>query len=422
MPKRRKRKKHWSYNAGERGRNWVRAYRQPRDGRFYLEWREDGRRRALRLQVDTEEQAAAKADELAARFAEIEPEQEPEKDPPITLAELLARYLKEVTPGKGHSKQGHDRRALRVWTAFFAAQEEVARQITRLPSSLDRIDWDRFIRQRRAGEIPGWDRPVRDRQVGYDLGFLVAALNWAVGARVIASNPWSSEIRRVQRWEQPGEKNPRRPSMPDDVREGLIAHAPSWQFGAALVLEKETRRRNNAIRQLLWSDIDQERWQVRWRAELDKAGRENVTPLTPRAIEVLKALPSRAIGPVPVFPSARDPARPTPSETFQTWLGRAKRRWLEQVAEDERAGLARRLFRVGFHAEKRTGVRDPWFRSLPPAIQEEIAGTQWGTLRRVYDEVTVEDMREAMKRAPERAGSGSNYEHQLRAGEEEAGG
>jgi hypothetical protein len=39
MPKKR-RKRNWSYNAGERGRNWVRAYQPKRDGRFYLEWME----------------------------------------------------------------------------------------------------------------------------------------------------------------------------------------------------------------------------------------------------------------------------------------------------------------------------------------------------------------------------------------------
>lgn len=50
---------------------------------------------------------------------------------------------------------------------------------------------------------------------------------------------------------------------------------------------------------------------------------------------------------------------------------------------------------VGYHAEKRAGVRDPGFLSLPAAIQEEIAGTNYTTLRRNCDEVSVEDMRDA---------------------------
>ena len=58
-----------------------------------------------------------------------------------------------------------------------------------------------------------------------------------------------------------------------------------------MVLEYETRRRNNAIRQLYWDDIDQEDWVVTWRGETDKIGKELVVPLTERAIEVLKGLP-----------------------------------------------------------------------------------------------------------------------------------
>ena len=59
---------------------------------------------------------------------------------------------------------------------------------------------------------------------------------------------------------------------------------------------------------------------------------------------------------------------------------------------------------MGFHSEKRSGVRDPEFRALPPAIQEELAGTSWKTLRGTYDEITVEDMRVALRQTAERTG------------------
>jgi hypothetical protein len=48
-------------------------------------------------------------------------------------------------------------------------------------------------------------------------------------------------------------------------------------------------------------------------------------------------------------------------------------------------------------------VRDPKFRQLPPAIQEEIAGTNYTTLRRIYDDVTVDDMRDAWSESQRRA-------------------
>ena len=112
----------------------------------------------------------------------------------------------------------------------------------------------------------------------------------------------------------------------------------------------------------------------------------------------LKAAPSRGIGRTPVFPATRNPAEPTPSQTFVTWLQRAKRRWLASVADPvERAQLKERLWRLGYHGEKRAGVRDPEFRALPPAIQEELAGTNYNTLTRIYDKVTLEDMKQAIE-------------------------
>ena len=395
----RRKNKHWSYNAGERGRNWVRAYRQARDGKYYLEWiDENRRRRALRIKgVTAAAEAKAKADELAAKLAHLALRPEPAAAPGSTLADLLDQYVKEVTPTKGPGKRGHDRRARRLWLAFLDAQPEVARQRARRPESLDRIDWDRFIALRSGGRIPGWPRPVRNRQVSYDLKFLIAVLNWGVQAKMVESNPWGMEVRRLQGWGMPRELNPQRPSMTDGLREGLIAHASGWQFGAMLWLSRETMRRNNAVRQLRWSDIDLKEGTIRWRAATDKAGRENTTPMTPKALEVIRSLP-RAIGDAPVFPG-RD-GRPTSRHTCQRWLRRAKARWIASVPEEEREDLRRRLWRVGFHAEKRAGVRDRTFRDLPVSVQEELAGTSFDTLRQTYDEVTVEEMRAYMERAP----------------------
>ena len=134
-----------------------------------------------------------------------------------------------------------------------------------------------------------------------------------------------------------------------------------------------------------------------WRGELDKSGKENVTPLTDRAVEALRKAPSRGIGKAPVFPAATNPRQPTPRNTFQIWLRRSKAVWLRSVPEEERENLQARLRGVGFHAEKRAGVRDPNFRALPPAIQEAMAGTRYETLRRVYDEVTPADIRRALQ-------------------------
>jgi integrase len=398
----------------------VRAFEHPRDGSLYLEWKETvseidpgagavstmekRRRKKLREEDQSRPRAILKAEELAERFADLADDMD---DSGITLARLLRDYLREVTPRKGEGKQGHDGRAHRIFLTYFDGQEDESRRSQRHPSTLDRIDWDGFIEARRNGRIPGW-RPVQERQVEYDLKFLIAVLNWGTGATpeggdqpyLPAGNPWGNEIRRSQRWVMPKTKTPHRPSMTPEIRKALVEHAPSWQFTTALVLQRDTRRRNGSIRNLDWSDIDQKDWTIRWRGEFDKDGRETETPLLSEAAkDVLRKAPSRGIA-GPVFPSAKDPTKPTPGGTFQVWLRRAKAKFLASLPEAEREDWKRRLRGVGFHAEKRAGVRDPEFRSLPAKIQETIAGTRYTTLRDVYDEVTTDDVREAWEARP----------------------
>lgn len=412
--KRRKRKStRWSYNAGRRGHNWVRVF-QERDGRFYYEYfeltperdLETGEERTVRkrrskvLKNVTDRKAAeAKADQLAGKFAQEDPLR---SGLPLTIGNLMDLYNKEASPKKGQSKQAHDACARRVFLAFFDAQPESERRLGRHPSSLDQIDWKRFIELRGTGQIPGWPKAVRDRQVAYDLKYLVSVLNFAVGTKrddqsLLPGNPWGPEIRRTQRMIMPKESSPRRPVMTDGIRDGLITHAPSWRLEAALILQRETRRRNSSIRQLVWSDIDQDRWEVTWRHTTDKSRRQNVTPLTGVAVEVFKALPSRGIGNAPVFPSPTDESQAMSRHEMQTELKRAKKSWLGSVSKAQRPGLTRRLFRVGFHSEKRAGVRDDWFRSKSATFQEEFSGTNWQTLHDVYDHMDVDDMRAEMQ-------------------------
>ena len=75
----RKRKKLWSYQTGERGKNRVRAYEERKGGRVFLEFYEKNPygeliRRRIAAPLDKEE-AKAKADELAAKFRSMESDQ-----------------------------------------------------------------------------------------------------------------------------------------------------------------------------------------------------------------------------------------------------------------------------------------------------------------------------------------------------------
>jgi integrase len=420
-------RKAWSYTTGEKGRNRVRVFckgcqrtctrASQHTGGLYVEWYEGSRRlRELLREPDgvtpvrDTETAKTRADRLAAEFASISVKLAAERGAPLTLRRLLDTYNREVTPIKGTSKQHHDRRARLVWLAFLDAQPEPARHSSRSALTLDRTDWDRFIHWRRVGKVAG-RQPVRCRQIEYDVKYMLAALNWAVGNRLITHNPWGAELRRSQSWPMPREPAPHRPAMTDALREGLIQHQPSWQMGLALLVGRHTRRRNSAVRQLLWSDLDFEAQTIRWRADTDKAGRANVTLMPDEVIEVLRTAPSRGIGEAPVFPSAADPSRPTSRDTFQIWLRRSKDRLLRSIEDaTERERVRVELRGVGYHAEKRAGVRDPAFRAMPAKIQEEWAGTNFETLRSIYDDVTPDDMRSVARQV--RARTDTRNRHQ----------
>ena len=415
LPKRRK--KYFSYCTGERGRNRVRAFRHSANGKLYVEFRERGRRHSVRLDTSEEQEAKQRADELSAMLGRIADEDAASDQ--VSIGSLIDRHGKEMSPTKGRSKQDHDRRAGRMFCAFFDAQPEPTRRSSRDPSTLDRLDWVRFISARRAGTIPGWPKPVRSQSVRYDLQYMVAVLNWGVGVGDLTSNPWGGARRRAERWgAMPFEINPHRPAMTDELREMLIANGPeNRQFEAALRLGRATGRRNNSIRQLRWSNIDQEKWVIRWPASTDKSGREGMVPLTPDAVAVLKELPSRGIGDMPVFPSEVDPTVPTGRHSFQTWLRGAKAGCIRNAPVPERETVRARLKGIGYHAEKRAAVRSRTARQLPPKIQEAFFGTRYETLKSVYDEVGPEDIRDAMSDAGMNAlvaDSGSNSEAEQR--------
>jgi hypothetical protein len=67
------------------------------------------------------------------------------------------------------------------------------------------------------------------------------------------------------------------------------------------------------------------------------------------------------------------------------------------VPDTVRPSVRRRFHRIGFHAEKRSGVRTERFRSLPPKVQEALSGPNYETLREVYDAVPMDTLREAIE-------------------------
>ncbi len=310
-----------SYGAGEWGRNRVRIFPDPKTGNFQIEWRENGRRRTRSLGHRDWRRAKRQADEFAAGFigpeivgkAKAEPE-------PLTLGTLFDIYGEEVTPTKGRYSRGHDRAAMKTFLRFFGRDRD--------PATLSQRDWDRFIRERRAGRIGPSGKPVGDRMVECDLKFLTAVLNWAVRSRddrghlLLDRNP-------LKGLRKPTEKNPNRVVLADEEYRALleVSGQVEWRFSVALVLAHETGHRIGAIRQLRWRDIDFEGRAILWRAEHDKSGHEHSTPVTAEALEVLEEARRKNPGPreAPVLPAPRDPSKCMGPTVVRGWWGRAER-------------------------------------------------------------------------------------------------
>ena len=379
MMARTKRSRH-SYGAGEWGRNRVRVFPDPKTGLLQIEWRENGRRLSKSLKHRDWARAKRQADEFAAGFAgpEIGGGAEAEPEPP-TLETLFDIYGEEVTPTKGRQSRRHDRAAMRMFLGFFGRD--------RSPATLSQRDWDRFIRERRAGRVGPSGRPVSDRTIEQDLKLLLAILNWAAKSRdehgrlLLDSNP-------LKGLKTPKEKNPTRVILVEEEYLALleVSRQVDWRFRVALVLAHETGHRIGAIRQLRWSDIDFEERVVRWRAEHEKSGYEHRTPVTIEAIVVLEEARKRnpGIGDALVLPAPGNPSTCVRSGRARSWWRRAERL----------AGLEPK-HRRGWHSLRRKFASD--LMDQPLKVLCELGG--WKTARTVlqcYQHADEDQLRNAL--------------------------
>ena len=294
-----------SYGAGEWGRNRVRVFPDPKTGLFQIEWRENGRRLTRSLKHRDWRRAKRQADEFAAGYLgpELHRKADAESEP-LTKCEQARR---------------HDRAAMRMFLGCFGRD--------RKPATLSQRDWDRFIRERRAGRVGPSGKPVADRMIERDLKFLLAVLNWAVKSRdergelLLGSNP-------LKGLKTPKEKNPVRVVLSEEEYQALleVSRPVDWRFRVALVLAHETGHRIDAIRQLRWLDIDMEGRVVRWRAEHEKSGYEHRTPVTAEALAAFREARTRnpETGDAPVLPSPKYRSRCVSCSWTQRLVGEGR--------------------------------------------------------------------------------------------------
>jgi len=113
---------------------------------------------------------------------------------------------------------------------------------------------------------------VGERQIAYDLKFMVAVLNWALGAgenggAYLETNPWFSERRRALGLKMPKPVRKAPPAISAELHALRLDHSPDWRFRLGMILGRETISRNGSVRMLKWADIDFERRTIRWRGE-----------------------------------------------------------------------------------------------------------------------------------------------------------
>ncbi|MDB4950435.1 MAG: Phage integrase family protein [Gemmatimonadetes bacterium] len=403
MAQTRKKQQAWSYIAGKKGTNRVRAYEEA-DGRLYLEWQEpvfdnqglpvvdprtklqQKKRQRLSLSasgITTYSAAMKKAEETAERFGEMGPgAAAPKFNGPLTLKRLLTLYLSEALAIKAPDTQRQNKTTARMFLNYFGANAVVERigANGRPQTDLGRVRYNAFLKAREQGLIPEFPKKVRKQTILNDYRFLRSVFAWAKverddGTVLLLRDPWEG-------FPPPREDTPVRPEMTKELHELLVEKAVNWRMAEVMELCRETRRRMNSVRQLQVSDVDLAARTVRWRGEFDKARKTRVTPLSFRALAALKrVLEQRRIEGSEespwLFPAQRTPSEPVSRPCMHHWMRQTKKE----------NGI--NIPRLGYHGEKRAGIRDPKFRALPAPVQEELAGTTYGTITRVYEYVDL---------------------------------
>jgi integrase len=309
----------WSKSIGERGQR-VRLYEARPGGPIMRSTWIYGKEDRKSLGHRDRELATRQAYELLQGVLANEQAIEEES---VTLGMLAKLYLDSPQhAAKRERTRRDDKHKLDRVVAFLGADRNIL--------SLSESDVHRYTLARRQGDaaLQGVKAggTVRDRAIEADLLILHRALNWgqrertSTGRRLLKENPWHG-IRL------PRERNPRRPLMSHTSYLKLLEVADQVHplLKLALVVAEGTGRRISAWRNLRWEDIDFQAGTIRWRAEHDKSGFEDVRPMSDAVQEALREARKlqRAIGSAPVFPAPKDPTSPCDRHLLDNWLRRA---------------------------------------------------------------------------------------------------
>jgi integrase len=341
----------WSKSIGERGQR-VRLYEARLGGPIMRSTWINGKEDRRSLGHRDRELATRQAYELLRAVLD---NVQAVEDESLTLGMLAKVYLESPQHrSKKERTQKDDAKKLNRVVSFLGPTRNVL--------SLSESDVRRFTLARRQGdkslEKIQAGQVVRDRTIELDLVLLMAALNWAsrernsTGRRLLRENP-------LHGVKLPKEKNPLRPVMRHDIYLKLLEVAVRIHplLRLALIVAEGTGRRISGWRNLRWDDVDFQASTIRWRAEFDKKGFEDVVPMSETVEDALRETrkTQRAIGSAPVFPAPKNPTVPCDRHVLDNWLRRAFTR-AELVPE--RGGLWHSLRRKWATERKGYPVKD----------------------------------------------------------------
>lgn len=269
----------------------------------------------------------------------------------VTLGQVLDAYLRHHAARKAAKKaRKADGRSAEMWRRVLGKDSD--------PHGVTLGQWQRFIDARAAGAIdargrlvPERDRrPVSPRTVEKGCKWLLYVFAWATewdvnGQPLMSANPLAG---RRFREAVPRERNPKRPTATRDRYRALREHtddvtmelrnngrrtAVRSYLSELLDLAVATGRRITAICGLQYGDLLLERTPngphgaVRWRADLDKAGRESVVPINADARAALDRIVRErpGVGTAYMFPAPGNPAGPVGHHLAARWLAKAEK-------------------------------------------------------------------------------------------------
>ena len=387
-----KRKVQWSRVIDVDGIS-IRLYERTQGTTIYMSFPWDGKK----VQRSTKRRDRREAEEYARRFVHgLVEDRFLGRSGPVTLGEVFRVYrVHRVALLSGSWRQAAEMR--------IALFEEAWGTRLRV-DDIGQTQVDQFAHKRSTGELaPKHDRSrkaVRAGTINSDFQWLSSVFNWARkhkvdGRRLLQDNP-------LQDVDWATEQNVRRPIASHErytkTLERVDTVDPEGRLRCILTLARHTGRRENAICQLLASDVlrtqddvevvlsalglDERQAQyfphggIRWRAETDKTGRYTVTPIRQGVREAIDTYlrKSPRVGDVPLFPSPKDNSKPIRRDLTARWLLKA----------EKFAGLPK-LAGGQFHPYRRLWATER--KDLP--VQDVAAAGGWKTvetLQRLYQQ------------------------------------